>query len=347
MTGNLQTRKVDQMTRIAVLSTAHIHTKGFLESIVKGTDGRFVHVIWDDVEDRGRRYADSFKTRFEPDIKKVLRDRAVDGFLICAENTRHLPLLKKVLRIGKPVFCEKPLVTTVSDLKKVVRLLQSHPTKLMSGYVQPFSGTMQAVAGMLKEKALGQVTRARFRNAHHAAYGHWFDNPDLQWFHNPDLAGGGALMDMGTHAVHLLRALFGPVTEVLAIVGNHAGIYPAVDDFGVAHLKFASGVLGTVEAAWTQTGGIGGLEIVGSEKAVWNTGKEYVVGAPGKEPVKVEALPERPTRVDRLVGIIQGRVSDDEVKSDLAAILDSVAIMEASYKSAKTGRWAKVAAATV
>ena len=111
-------------------------------------------------------------------------------------------------------------------------------------------------------------------------------------------------MDMGTHAVHLLRALFGPVTEVWATLGNQSGIYREVDDFGIAHLRFASGVLGTVEAAWTQTGGIGGLEVVGSDKALWNNGKDYVTGEPKVGPSPLAPLQARPSSVDRLVAAI-------------------------------------------
>jgi predicted dehydrogenase len=329
---------------IAILSTAHIHTKGFLENLTKTTDGRRACTIWDDVADRGQRYATQFNTRFEPKLSRLLRDRSVDGFLICAENTRHLPLLKKALPVGKPVFCEKPLTTTVKDARKVAALLQQHPATVFCGYFQPFSGTMQAVAQMVANNQFGKITRIRYRNAHHAAYGRWFDNPDLQWFSNPELSGGGAFMDMGTHAVHLVRTLFGPVTEVWAEIRNEAGIYPAVDDVGIAHLRFASGVLGTVEAAWTQTGGIGGLEIVGAAKSLWNTGKEYIVGAPKEQPVTVAALPEKPTRVDRLVAAIKGEIPAAELRADLAATLDSVAIMEAAYKSAKTGKWIKVPA---
>jgi predicted dehydrogenase len=330
------------LCRIAILSTAHVHTRGFLDNLTKSTDGRCIHAIWDDVEDRGRRYAEQYHATFTPNLRRLLRDRNVDGFLICAENTRHLPLLKKALAVGKPVFCEKPLTTSVKDARKVTALLKQNPTRLCCGYFQPFSGTMQAVAKMVSDNAFGAITRVKFRNAHHAAYGRWFDKPDVQWFHDPKLSGGGAFMDMGTHAVHLLRTLFGPVAEVWATVRNESGIYPACDDFGVAHFRFQSGVFGTVEAAWTQTGGIGGLEIVGSAQSLWHTGKEYVTGSPKDSPLPVAPLTDRPKTVDRLVAVIRGEVSEAELQVDLAAILDSVAIMEAAYKSARTGKWVKV-----
>jgi predicted dehydrogenase len=330
------------MTRIAFLSTAHIHTKSFLQNVVKATDGRSLCAIWDDVPARGQQFAAEFKTAFMPDLDAVLTQSGADAFIICAENTRHLPLIEKAVTTRKPIFCEKPLATTTAEAKQIVRLVRKNKVKMMSGYFQPFSGTMLAVAEMLRRNAFGKVTRVGFRNAHHAAYGRWFDSPDVKWFTDSALAGGGALMDMGTHAVHLLRTLFGPVTEVWASTANHAGVYPAVDDYGVIHLKFASGVFGTVEAAWTQTGGPGGLEVVGSEKTLWNNGNQYIVSAPKQEPAPVTALADQTSRVDRLVGIVQKTVPDNEVQSDFAAAIDSVAIMESAYKSSQKGKWTKV-----
>ncbi len=323
--------------KIAIVSTAHIHTKSFIEQIVKATDGRKVGGVWDDVADRGQKYAEMAGAPFVPDLDTLLADPSIDGFIICAENTRHLPLLKKVLPVGKPVFCEKPLVTNLEDLKEVRALQAKSGAPLFCGYFHPWTDKVRGVMQRVGE--VGKITRVRYRNAHHAAYGRWFDNPDLAWFYDPELAGGGAFMDMGTHAIHLMRTLFGPVREVWAEIGNHAGIYPGVDDYGIAHLRFASGVLGAVEAAWTQTGGIGGLEVVGSEKTIWNNGKDYVITG-SDEPIAPQ--PELPNRVERLVAVINRKIAPEELQKDLDATFDTVAIMAAAYQSAESGEWVRV-----
>lgn len=329
---------------ISFLSTAHIHTRSFIENIKEADDGRRVVHVWDDNEDRGRRYAAEAGADFISDLNTVLTDDDVDGFIICAENTRHLPLLEKALPTNKPVFCEKPLVTSVADLEKTTQLLRASTSALFCGYFLPFSSAMQAAANVIQSGDLGTIRRVRFRLAHHAATGRWFDNPDLQWFTVPDLAGGGAFMDLGTHAVHLLRSLFGEVSEVWADIHNESGEYPDVDDAGTAHLRFKSGIRGTVEASWTQTGGIDGIEITGSEKSLWNSGENYVVGRPGEEPSVLPDSPQKPSRVDRLVSVIRGEVPESELQSDLAATIDSVAILAAAYESSRESGWVRVAA---
>ncbi len=329
--------------RLAFVSTAHIHARPFLEWTRDAKDRRLVHAVWDDQPERGRRHAQLAKARFEPDLDTLLSDAAVDGFVICAENTRHLALLREVLATGKPVLCEKPLATTVADAREIVALLQSNAARLCCGYFLPFTSDLRAAAAMLARGEFGHVTQIRIRNSHGGAYARLFDSPDLRWFTEPALAGGGAFMDVGSHAVHLARTLFGPVTDVWAEIGNHSGIYPTCDDFGIAHLRFASGALGTLEASWTETGGENALEIVGAEKSLWKAGKAYVTGFHGRgEPQPLVPAEERPAQIDRLVAMIRGELTDAERKSDFAACVDAVAIMEACYASAKSGRWTKV-----
>lgn len=330
------------MARIALLSTAHIHTRSFLESIVRSSDGHTVVSIWDDVPERGRRHAEEFGCRFESKLGALINDPAVDGFLICSETAKHISLLENLVLLRKPVLCDKPLTTNAKDLKRLRKILAGPRGAVLSGYFMPYFGDHRAVQNLLKGDFFGKITRVRFRSAHHAAYGRWFDTPDLAWFTDAAQAGGGGFLDMGTHSVHLLRTLFGPVTEVFATIRNEGGVYPGVDDYGVAHLKFANGLLGIAEGGWTQTGGPRQLEICGSEKTLWHDGREYRIEGPNFPQESLYTIDAAPARVDRLVAAIRGEVSEEELENDLQIALDSVEIMNACYSSAEKGRWVKV-----
>jgi len=332
------------MIRIALLSAAHTHTKGFLKTISE-RDDCCLTALWDDMPDRGKRYAAETGAEYSEDLSAVVARDDVDGFLICAENTRHLPLLRAAIPVGKPVFCEKPFTAAASEASEALALIREHKTIVHMGYFQPFSAAMQGVIQHVASGALGNITHARYRNAHNAAYGHWFDSPDLLWFADPALAGGGAFMDMGTHAVHLLRTILGPVEKVCATISNVSGIYADVDDNGVALLRFASGTVATVEASWVQTGGLSGLEITGSDATLFQHPQHGVVtAAPREDPVPVPEGEARPTRVDRLVAAIRGQLSSEELEQDLSCAADAVAIMEACYQSSEAGAWVEVPA---
>lgn len=329
------------MPNIAVLSVAHIHSKDYCKKLVELTGKPYV--IWDEDPERGTRYAQTYGCPYEANLEAILADPAVDGFLVCAENTRHLPLLRKVLPVGKPTLCEKPLATTGAEAEEAYALAHRYGTKLLLGYFQPFHGHNRAVKSLLADGAFGKVTHITFRNGHNAAYGRWFDSPDLQWFTQPALSGGGALLDLGTHAVHLLCHLGGPVESVWAHIVNCSGVYSDVDDYGIILMKFATGVIGRVEAGWIFTGAGGaGLEIVGSEKSLWSTPEKGMQVGTRNEQKPVEPVDARPDRVARLLAAVEGRLTDEEVESDLVCAMDAAKIMEAAYASARSGAWVKV-----
>jgi predicted dehydrogenase len=248
-------------------------------------------------------------------------------------------LLEKILPLGKPILCEKPLVISHHQLNRVRRLEKTHKTPLLCGYELIYGGQMQAIAEMVKEKAFGKITRVRIRHATQAAYSLWFDNPELAWFYNPILSGGGGFYDMGSECVHLLCTVFGHAQKVWATIRNESGVYPETDDFGIGMIHFEGGVTATIEAGWTQPAGPQGLEIVGSQRVLWHDGEQYVMSKHGGNPSPVPSGKPQPARIDRLVALIRGEIAPAEVLRDLEVVHDCVLIMDSFYEANKQGRW--------
>ncbi len=322
--------------KINFLSVAHIHSKSYCKDLAESGD---LGLIWDDNAERGARYAAEFGVTFEPDLDKALADSEADGFVVCTENTKHLPILEKAMPVGKPILCEKPLATSRADADAIEALAKRYPgTPLSCGYVQPFLPSNRGAMKLMESGELGKVTHLFFRNAHNAAYGRWFDSPDLQWFTEPSLSGGGGLLDMGTHATHLLRHMGGPVEKVWAMTANFAGTYPKVEDYGVIMIQFKNGIIGRVEGGWVFTGGHGGLEVIGSKKSVWNeNGRGLVMNGEGNP--AIAPGDSRPDRMNRIRAMVRGELSGEELANDFQCCLDAAKITAAAYESAKSGAW--------
>ena len=86
------------MKNLALLSAAHTHTRGYVNNINERDDCRLVS-LWDDIEDRGRRYSEEYGADYSADLNSVVERVDVDGFIICAENTGHLPLLEAAIPV--------------------------------------------------------------------------------------------------------------------------------------------------------------------------------------------------------------------------------------------------------
>ena len=101
------------------------------------------------------------------------------------------------------------------------------------------------------------------------------------WFTDPALAGGGALIDMGIHAIDTARFLLGdpePV-RVAASIGTAYGDY-AVDDDGIVLVDWADGVRSSIESGWWQPR-LGGLE---ADTEVFGTAGAARIWPPEPEP---------------------------------------------------------------
>ena len=327
--------------KIAVISVAHIHAIDYCKDIARECGAP--HVIWDDNETRGRAYADKFGCPFEPDLDKVLADPAVEGFAVCSENTRHMPLLRRVLPAGKPTFCEKPLATDPAEADEVAALVARHKTPFTCGYIRAFTAPNRSSLAFAESGELGTPHHWIYRNAHHGAYGRWFDNPDLAWFVDPALSGGGAMMDICTHGFHLMRLYGGPVTAVRASTANLSGSWPQVEDWALVELRFASGAMGRIEGAWCFPAAPLGLEIIGSRRSLFRQGDTVVSRAPDEEPKPVPVVEGRPFRMGRLFALVRGELSQEEIAKDLEASVAAVHLMDAAYRSVRTnGGWVEI-----
>ncbi|MGE0392875.1 MAG: Gfo/Idh/MocA family protein [Vicinamibacterales bacterium] len=88
------------------------------------------------------------------------------------------------------------------------------------------------------------------------------------WFWNRE-AGCSALRNLGSHALHVLHYLFGPVTSVVAqndiclkewtFTDNGQSITPQIEDTANVLLTFANGGMGVLAPAWCAVGGRGFL----------------------------------------------------------------------------------------
>lgn len=334
------------MKTLGFVSTAHIHFKSFAEDIASRGEAVRIGAIWDDDDDRGRRNADRHGADFVTELAALTARPDLDGFVVCAPNNQRIALLRRLAVTGKPVMCEKPLALTAEEARDIRELIRVQQMVVTTGYFRQSYGVYQAAVGLLRTGALGTITHARFRNAHDGAYRRIFDDPDVAWMRDPVIAGGGGALDMGAHALHLLAWLFGPAGEVWATISNRSGLYPEVDDFGVIHIRFASGVLATAEAGWINIEGPGELTVFGSAGSLHAVDVDDRVDAfildAGKQRQAVTGPPSGPRGIGRLLAAMDGNIPEAELAQELDAAAEAAAMMEAAYRSNGTGSWQSV-----
>jgi len=211
--------------------------------------------------------------RTTTDWRALAADPAVDAAVIATPNALHAPQAVAFLEAGKHVLVEKPMAPTLAEADAMVAAAQRAGAWLMVAHCWRFHSDVRALRARVERGELGEIVKTRGYGAH-AGWG------PSGWFTDPALAGGGALLDMGVHAIDTTRYLLGdplPV-RVSAAVGTRYGSYP-VDDDAVLLITWSNGTASVVESGWWQPK-VAGLE---ADTELYGTGG-YARVWPGTEP---------------------------------------------------------------
>jgi predicted dehydrogenase len=211
--------------------------------------------------------------RVTTDWETLAADPDVDAVVIGTPNALHAPQAVTALGAGKHVLVEKPMAISVAECDAMIEASAASGAALMVAHCWRFHDAVRAMRERVASGQLGEIVKTR-------GYGiHANDGPS-GWFIDPALAGGGALPDMGVHAIDTARFLLGdpdPV-RVCAVVGTRYGNY-LVDDDAILLISWSQGTNSTVESGWWQPH-TEGLE---AETEVYGTGG-YARIFPREEP---------------------------------------------------------------
>jgi predicted dehydrogenase len=194
---------------------------------------------------------------------------APDLIATCAERETH-------------VWKELPLARNLEEALAVVRRMEQAQRKLAVGTQWRFAPGYRAAREMVGE--LGEVYLAR---AHYLF--NW--GTALQWRSDRASAGGGALLELGYHAIDLLIWLMGMPEEVYGVsVGNHRpdDVGPDgqplppydTDDTATAVLRFAEGRMASVVVSRTTGPVTEGLTLHGRRGSITATSERCVLRDP-------------------------------------------------------------------
>ena len=266
----------------------------------------------------------------------------IDAVVICTPNHLHAAQAIASLEAGKHVLVEKPMATSLEDARRMVALAKASRRVLMVGFTHPFYEFNRRARKLVSDGVIGRVLSFRVRFAHQGPYVAWA--AESEWFLSRIHAGGGALIDMGIHAVDLIRWLTGSeVVEVSAMLANPD---PEGEVDRIAHLvlRLRNGALGSIEVGWSSHAGAMGHELYGSEGALivdyrtpirLLTPRDGYLGLPGWFQPNVPAGDPFADEHRHFVECIQSAVSPEP---DGMAGMAALEIILAAYEAARSGR---------
>lgn len=196
------------------------------------------------------------------DYRHLLERDDISLIDCCVPNSLHRDVIIDAIKAGKHVYCEKPLAMNLKEAEEIVKFSRQSTVKCQIVFNNRFIPAVMRAKQLAEEGALGEIFG--FRGAYlHSGY----IDPQrpISWRLRRDKAGGGALMDLGTHILDLLRYLLGEFDSVFADTKTIIKRRPSkdgqaveevdVDDIAILQLRLKNGGgIGTVETTRLATG---------------------------------------------------------------------------------------------
>jgi predicted dehydrogenase len=208
-----------------------------------------------DLDDERRR---DFEITFAPqksfrEYEELLQESELHAAIICLPNFLHFPASLAALEAGKHVFCEKPPTMNAAEMKVLQEVATKRGLVYFFGRQFRFTPAMRAAKKLIGDGRLGKIYHAKAT---------WVRSRGIPqglggWFTEKKRSGGGALIDIGVHALDSVWYLMGtprPVSVSAQVYRNFAQLVREpifdVEDAAYAFIRFENGAVVHLETSW-------------------------------------------------------------------------------------------------
>ncbi len=234
---------------------------------VLGTiDGVSIAAVCDTDRQRAEDLARGTGARVYLDWRELLDREDLAALIVSIPPLAHRDPAVEALTRGLPLYLEKPIARTMDDAAAIVAAAERTGTVCAVGYQWHALDLVGDLRELLEGEQIGLLVGT--------SIGPTQSRP---WFLDRR-AGGGNLLERGSHHLDLARAVGGDVKSVQAAasrvrLARSAGPDATggdIDDAVTIMLELESGALATVVVAWTQPGQPGsyGLDVIASDSTL-------------------------------------------------------------------------------
>jgi glucose-fructose oxidoreductase len=331
-------KKRGHKVRYAVVGLGHLAQVAVLPAFKQAANSELAALISSDAKKLaklGREYGVSRCYSYD-EYEACLAD-GIDAVYIVLPNHLHREFTVRALKAGAHVLCEKPMAVTAKDCRAMIDAATKYRRKLMIAYRLHFErGNLEATE-VATRKELGDI---RFFSSDFAQQV-VKENVRLT---QPTAKGGGPVYDMGIYCINAARYLFGaePTGVYATSASSGEPRFRNTEEMTSVILRFPHERLATFTASFGAAD-IGRYTLVGTKGTLTaDPGYEYAEGINLETTIAARTDKRKFSKRDQFAAelvyfsncILQNKKPEPSGEEGLA----DVRIVEAIYKSARTGR---------
>lgn len=202
--------------------------------------------------------------------EELFKEPEIDAVIIALPTHLHLQCAKQATEAKKHIFLEKPIARNVKEAKEILSTTKKNSVKLMIGYPLRFNTAFRNLKEEMEKGTVGDVEIAHATYISTGPFLHRAEAhtpiPVPEWWFHKELTGGGALIDLGSHIINLLRWYFGEITDVKSLLGHRFNL--DLEDSATCLAKFQSGTRAVINVGWFSQGYNLKIDLYGSVKTI-------------------------------------------------------------------------------
>lgn len=175
---------------------------------------------------------------FFPDMKQLMKEGLVRSLYIATPVNTHFHFIEQALSFGIPALVEKPATKT---LKEAVAVSARGASKVAVAFKKRYSVAARHIVSARQKAPKDRCLISYTWLAPHPGPNHWKLSAGV--------AGGGVLMDVGSHIIDLFSFAVGPIATVRiarVLIDNLHGTESALE----LNVNFANGSEGEIVIGW-------------------------------------------------------------------------------------------------
>lgn len=233
----------DRVLRVGIVGAGWI--AGSHAAVLSARDDVIIAAVCDTDPARAAALAGPSAAAVFGDWSAMIDATVLDAVWVCTPPRAHAGPAIAAANRGLAIYLEKPVARTLDDAQAIAAATERNQTVCAVGYQWHATEVLDSLRSALDGHPIGLL-------AAHSIGG----TQSRPWFLDR-AAGGGNLLERGSHHIDLARAIAGEVVAVQAAAGTvrmaprPGGDEGDIDDAVTVLLHFASGATGTIVIAWT------------------------------------------------------------------------------------------------
>lgn len=144
-------------------------------------------------------------------LDDLLSREDIDLVVVAATHDQLTPIGMRAVEHGKHVLLEKPAGTSSQEMTALDEFAKARGIEIRVGYNHRFHPSVLRARELLQSGTYGRLLWIRGRYGHGGRPGY-----EREWRADRDVAGGGELVDQGSHLIDLVRHFVGDVDLAFA-----------------------------------------------------------------------------------------------------------------------------------